>query len=404
MRLAAAVYADGQIESKAQGRLLFMLDVEIPFADLQSLAKSPPDPELAPAIRYALAVRELRHGDYAQAATDLAQNAPPAEALVSWRAWPTSGLAKQQQSEAAQMADLAGLAFRGTWSPIPSRAPRADFAPPPAIADPQAADALAQILYHHDLALYNEMWGGSQQSFFAFDGAVNGLVDGDLSPQWWRQIRAMNNYVEAEPIFAAVAADPAAAPSLRAKAAYSAAECLVHLDGFNAVTDATTQTSALREQIVEAFREFAADYPGSGSLTTGALLTVALYTEDPADIAALQKVAPRAWPAKADQVSAGRSVPDLGFQKVTATASGGGNHSSVGADGWTTIRLAPADLPAGGGVRIWRIDDLGPGRARVEWGTVRPADQPRLPWAHFGSAEVVRVPAALTQVTFAQSG
>lgn len=400
MRLAADVYPDGQITSQAEGRLLFMLDVEIPYVALQSLAKNPPDPELAPAIRYSLAVRELRRGDYTQAAKDLAQHTPPAPALVPWRGWPTSGLAQQQEAEAAQMAALAGRAFTAPWSPIPPGAPRADFAKPPVIADPQAAYALAQILFHHDLALYNEMWGGSQQAFFAFDGAVNGLVDGDLSPQWWRQLRAMNNYVEAQPIFAAVAADPAAAPSLRAQAAYSAAECLVHLDGFNAATDATTQTSALRAQIVEAFRTFAIQYPKSGTLSTGALLTVASYTQAPADIAAVQKAAPGAWPAAADQVTAGRPLPNLGFQEVAATAPGGGSQSSVGADGWTTIRLAPADLPTGDGVRIWRIDDLAPGRARVEWGSVRPADQPRLPWARYGRAETVRVPAALTQVTF----
>lgn len=412
---AADVYPDGQLAYAARGRLVFLLDVEIPLDGLRTLAQHPPNPSLAPAIRYALAVRELRHGEYARAASDLAASPPPDLRLTPWLPWPAAARAELQRAEAKQLAGLARQAFRGRWSPIPpsggASGPRADFAPAPGIADPKAAYELAALLFHHNLLLYDEMWGGDQQGFFAFHGDINALVDGGLSPGWVRQLRAMNGYVEAEPVFAAVAADPSAPATLRAKALYSQGEALVHLDGYNEATDVTMQKSVLRWQIVRLFRAFAARYPHAGALTRDALLTVARYTRTAADVAAVEQAAPGSWQAKTARalltphpgtVMAGRPLGDLGFQRMHTggVASGSGQGSRVGIDRWTTIRLAPQHLPPNAGVQIVRVADRGRGGARVDWRVVPAGQQPDLPWAAAGPVEVVRVPAVLHDVTF----
>ena len=419
MHNAADVYPDGQIAYQARGRLVFMLDVEIPLTALRRLAADPPAPALAAAIRYSLGVRELRVGQYAQAAAQLRANPAPNAPLVSWIPWPTAARGARQLAQAGQMAALAARAFARPWSPAPASgggagaAPRTDFAPPPAIADPQAAYALAAVLFHHNLALYNNLWSGGQQFFFAFSGYITALTSGDLSPPWVRQLRAMNPYVEAEPVFAAVAADPRAPSALRADALYSEGECLVHLDGYNAATDATMQRAALRQDIVAVFRAFAARFPGAGALSRDALLTVARYTKDPADVAAVERAAPGSWQAAAARallspapgtVMAGRPLGDIGFLQVPAPSGGRaeGERSRAGPGGWTTITVEPAGVPAGAGVQILRIAGTGPGAARVDWRVVPAAQQPDLIWAAAGPVAVVRVPARLTTVTFSQ--
>jgi tetratricopeptide (TPR) repeat protein len=409
MRLAADVYPDGQIAPEARGRLVFMLDVEIPDTALQALAADPPAPELAADLRYGWALRELRRGEFRQAAADLQRNPPPAEPIYPWVEWPLAAKAGQQRQEAAEIAAAARAAFPGGYDPEP--AGTALFAAPPAIGDPAAAYRVAQILFHDDLALYNDLWYGHQQSFYAFDGAVNALAAGDFQPPWLVQVRGMNTYVAAEPIFAAVAADHAAPSALRAKAAYSAAECLVHLDGYNQLTMQTLPQGALQSEIVAAFRAFAEHYPHNGTLTADALLTVARYTRDPADVAIVRQRFPNSWQAAA-ATDAGKGpatvVPPWpgtwAYQRVEAggVLPGSGTGSAPGSDGWTTIRLAPAGLAPGTGVTIYRVLDLGPGRARIVWGVDRGENTTGLPWVQPAPVAVIRVPALLDDVTFAR--
>lgn len=409
MRLAAAVYPDGQISAEARGRLVFMLDVEIPDAALQALAAAPPAPELAADLRYAVAVRELRQGDYSQAALDLQRSPPPAEPLFPWAQWPMATQSEQQAKEVAEIAAVAPRAFPKGY--VPEALGTEVFAPLPAIGDPSAAYRVGQILFHDDLALYNELWYGEQQAFYAFGGDINDLAAGELQPQWLTQFRGMNTYIAAEPIFAAIAADRAAPGDLRAKAAYSAAECLVHLDGYNQTNGQTVPQPELADDIVAAFRAFAQQYPHDGDLTADALLTVARYTRASADVAAVEQRYPHTWQATAASgilaargVVAPQGTANLAYQRLAAgaVAPGGGSGSAPGGDGWTTIRLAPAGLPIGTGVTIYRILEVGPGKAQVVWGLDRGLRSSGLPWVRPSPVAVVRVPAVLRDVSFVQ--
>ena len=414
MELAAEVYPDGQIAPEAQGRLDFMLDVEIPAAALAALAASPPLPALAGPIRYALAVRQLRAGQYAQAATDLPADPPPAAPGYPWDTWPLAASAAIQRQEAAQLAALAPSAFPQGYDPEPpsgsGTVPRADFAPPPAIGDPAAAYRIAQLLYDDDLALYAEFWQGGQQDFYAFSGDINRLMQGDLRPPWMPQLLASNTYVEAEPIFAAIAADAAAPAGLRARAAYSAGECLVHLAGYNVVVGEFIAGSVLEADIVSTFRAFAADFPTSGTLVPDALLTVARFTRAQADVQAVVRGFPGTWQAQAAEGlrtawnPVSPLVPStLAFERLTPSgvASGSGLSSRVGADGWTTVVVAPPDLPPGDGVAIQDVTDLASGAASVRWALAGPPASGALPWMQPSPVEEIAVPAVLTSVTFA---
>lgn len=427
MWLAATHYPDGVVAPAAWGRLLFILDVEAPTPALRRAAGSPLlVPALRAAVRYTLAVRELRAGEYAWAAPDLADHPPPA---LGWPQpsgtvpWPVALLAARQRQEAARLAALALRAFGpgvvGAGGTTAGRETWQGFPPVPPIRDPVAAYALGAILYHHELAPYNLLWSGRQQWFFWYPGQINALVRGDLTPTWVHGLRAMNAFVQAYPVFAAVAADPRAPAALRARALYSAGECLVHLDGFSVATDATAEDSVTRARIVATFRAFAARYRRYGGLAADALLTVARYTRAPADIAAVERRFPGTWQAKAAAALtgapngpsgggvAGTFLPapaDLGFGPApqVPVAPGGGSGSRLDRDGWTTLWVAPRGVAPGWGVEIRRVADAGSGRATVYWARVSPSAQPPIPWARYGPTVAVRVPARLTHVAFVE--
>ncbi len=422
MWLSATTYPDGAIADAAYGRLLFMLDVEMPRSALRAAAHAPLAAPVAQMVRYTLAVRLLRAGRYAQAAAALKAAAPPRgtsdwQGAVPWAQWPTALMVAQQQADAARMAALARQAFGAASVPSAAAGAWQGVPPVPPIRNAQAAYALAAVLYHHTLALYNNLWAGQQQFFFWYPGMINQLVNGNLTPAWVHSLRAMNTYVQALPIFQALARDPGAPASLRARALYSAGECLVQMDNFNVAFAATAQDSVTRADIVRTFRQFAATYPHDGALTADALLTVARYTHATSVIHAVESNFPKSWQAKA--AAALQGVPlyagygqmgdyllppsPLGFGPAPGvhvrTGSGTGSRPGT-APGWTTVWVAPRGVPAGWGVELQAVAEGAPGRVTVQWALVSPAWQPLLPWARYGPVAVAQVPAHLSHVAF----
>jgi len=389
---------DGDMGYDAASRLLWVLDVEMDSEGIARLIPSAPEP-LRAALRYALAVHQLREGRYGQAIAGL----------------------KAVRRHIPALAQALGRALYGWAAPTPfledfipwqlsaAEQLRADAA---RAGGPEGAFRLARYAFQRPLLYYLGLWQGGRAGYIAFSSG--GTIP---SPAWMRYQAQSNNYAVAARLYARAEGMAGTGAALRAKDLYGEGESLVALSDYGAGTD-LYPPAELDARAKSLLRAAAAADP-HGGVGGDALMSLYYMTGDKGLLREVIRQHPgtsaaydaklREEPQHAYHVQAPPAHPAVDFQPLyTSNRLFAAERRAMGATpatsgvvvGRETLLVLAPGLPSGIEPAIESVQETAPGELLVQWGTYSPAAVPGLQSVYFPGRAYARVFAVFRRVRF----
>ncbi len=261
---------DGDMNYAAGGRLVYILDVKMTYAQLKALSLNKLEQPFDAYVDYSLAVKEIRRDDFQQAAAMLEeflkQEADPANKYVfpfdlyNVDKYDFRGAVEKQLADVKKLAGL-----KSQWEV--SKAP---------------ADLynLAAAIFHNEMLYYNHLWAGERQSY-NWLGYINDTRYGHAPAEMADFIREMINYNHSLPYFQQVNQDQSSAPELKARALYSTGLCYIGLGGWGEDASFAFDLPEIWGKVISTYQQFVKLYPDS-TMADDALLALGAYTGDAA--------------------------------------------------------------------------------------------------------------------------
>lgn len=326
-------------------------------------------------VLYSLGVDELRDGAYTDATRTLTTVADAiGSRSLALLPYPNAGpwpFAAAVRIQALQAADLAGLQRKLKAAKTPALRASLDY-------------DMAAFMYHRTLLFYNNLWGGSAQtySFLGYQPPV-------VTASFIRYEESENNFVQAADRFRALQASWVS-PVIRARALFSYGMALYDLSGYGPYAQVLYTPSVLASDTARAFGTFAQTYPGS-PLAPEALTLQAAFTRDrgllktlvsryggtPQGADAKKDLSQNPWPSEPDATVGStvatseiyQNTPGVPKDVLTWAAGPGPVVATRTVGPVTYIRVRPNVIPSGQWPVLNWVTDAGPGRIRVSWGT-----------------------------------
>ncbi len=289
----AGMLPDGDLQYDARGRLLFVLDARVPFAELERLAGELADGSssesadvpavasiLRPLVDYTLAVRDLREDDYQGASKRLAAfiadygDMGPSETVdlllggATGLRYPFWKNVREQQEWLLSLAKVAS-----------------QLGADPGDRDPEALYRIGADIYHNQFLYYNYLWAGARQGF-NWTGHINELWG--ETPEGRAYLAGLINYQHSFKWFDAAEKSPRATDEIKAKALYSQGLAYIGVLQWGQDAETVFGEKAVRSRVAETFERFVKTHPGS-SMADDALLALYAYTGDKAHLERLLK-------------------------------------------------------------------------------------------------------------------
>lgn len=259
---------DGDCRDDAAGRIAYILDGEMPLADMESLDRNALEPSLRPLVEYSVAVRKLRQDRFKEAAGALESLVESKRELPALMSYDASGavLLDRIKGQAAQAARLARLQESLEKAQVAGQV--SELA--------KATYELGAAVFHDELTYYNHLWQGRRAEY----RWVNNLESAwhqDLPPNLGQYLMEMINYAHSASLFQRILDMKGATPDIRAKALYSLAL------SYDAISNWGSETAFLPKDYgvlaSETFERFVKEYPDS-SMADDAMLAVGVYRQD----------------------------------------------------------------------------------------------------------------------------
>ncbi len=388
---------DGDMGYDAASRLVWVLDVEMTSAEIARLVPSAPQ-ALRPALRYAIAVHQLRDGNYGPAIQGLKAANHDIPALT----------------RSLQAIGYGPTPFLNYFLPWQERAATELRKAASAAATPEGAFRLARYVFERPLLYYLGLWQEGRSGYIAF-GSDSTIP----TPAWQRYQARFNNYAVAARLYAKAASMAGASGGLKAMDLYGEGESLVELWNYGSGTD-LFPPDELYSRAESLLRRAAAADP-HGSVGGSALMSLYYMTGKRALLSQVIEQHPgtsAAYDAKLREEKryAYTAEPpplrqNVDFQplytsnrlsageKKAIDAAHGTDSAIVGKE--TLLVLAP-HLPPGSEPGIDWVQETAPGDLLVQWGTYDPATVPGLQPVYFQGRAYARVFGVFRKVRFEQ--
>lgn len=240
---SASIYTDGDnIKYDAEGRLMYVLDVEMGTDDLKSAMDSDMVPQqIKPIIDYTTAVKTARTGEFADAAVMLGDF--------------------MQKYSGQAMYGIDPPDVNNFWDNINrQRDLYSQLAENKKSNDNESLYSSASLIYHNTDIFYNNIWNGKRQAYM-WVGHINEVLT-EEKEVYTKYFLSFNNFGQALSIFEDLK-NKDLTPELKEKTDYSIALCYSHLMDYSQETKFLGLYEEYKEKATKSFEYFAATYPNS---------------------------------------------------------------------------------------------------------------------------------------------